>query len=112
MHKYRERQPKLARKKKSKVLEETGKLECEVCGFDFQSVYGDLGHGFAECRHIKPLAELEPGQRTRLDDLAIVCANCHRMLHWGKRWVSIKALRTRLHHVRKCPGTDLDDPLT
>jgi 5-methylcytosine-specific restriction protein A len=110
IHKYRERQPKLARKKKAKVLQETGKLECEVCGFDSQAVYGDLGHGFAECHHIKPLAELEPGQRTRLADLAIVCANCHRMLHRGKRWVSIEALRTLLYHVRKFPGTDLNEP--
>ncbi len=96
MHKYRERQPNLARKEKAKVLQETRKLQCEVCGFDFEATYGDLGRGFAECHHIKPLADLKPGQKTWLDDLAIVCANCHRMLHRGKPWMSLEALRARL----------------
>jgi predicted HNH restriction endonuclease len=44
-------------------------------------VYGVLGEGFAECHHRVPLAELQEGHPVRLSDLAIVCANCHRMLH-------------------------------
>ncbi len=58
-------------------------LCCEVpgCGFDFARAYGPLGVGFAEVHHLQPLKDrAEPGE-TRLEDLAVVCANCHRMIH-------------------------------
>jgi len=77
LHRRRERQS--AAKKKQQVLKLKGALACEACGFDFAVIYGALGTGFAECHHTLPLTE---GARlTRLEDLAIVCANCHRMLH-------------------------------
>ncbi|MEW8459446.1 MAG: HNH endonuclease [Candidatus Thiodiazotropha endolucinida] len=94
VHKMRERDQGLVAKKKSRVLEKTGKLECEVCGFDFSEKYGALGHGFAECHHTKPVSSLKPGEKTKLSDLAVVCANCHRMLHRAKPWISIEELRS------------------
>jgi len=82
LHKRKERNSKAVRKKKKKVLQESGKLECEVCGFDFVRTYGEeLGYGFAECHHTFPVSKLTEEQKTKLSDLAIVCANCHRMLH-------------------------------
>lgn len=92
-HKIRERNQDLVSKKKSTVLERTGKLECEVCGFDFSERYGELGRGFVECHHTKPVSTLKPNERTKIKDLAIVCANCHRMLHRVKPWMSIEELR-------------------
>jgi 5-methylcytosine-specific restriction protein A len=92
LHKRRERNRKVTKKKKSKMLEETGILACEVCGFDFQEVYGELGEGFAECHHRKPLSTLTKSKNTRLSDLAIVCANCHRMLHRTRPWKSVEEL--------------------
>ena len=93
IHKRKERNPQATFKKKQRVLHENGKLECEVCGFDFVKVYGQLGYGFAECHHIVPVAELTDGHKTKLSDLAIVCANCHRMLHKAKPLLSISELR-------------------
>jgi len=91
VHKTRERR-KSADKKRA-VMEATGRLECEACGFDFFATYGDRGHGFAECHHTLPLSS---GKRTTyLRDLAIVCANCHRMLHRGD-FMSVDALRELL----------------
>lgn len=81
MHRRRERDPSLVQRKKTSVREANGALLCEVCGFDFEATYGELGRGFAECHHLVPLANLKPGSRTRLADLAILCANCHRMIH-------------------------------
>jgi len=75
------------------VLQETGKLICEVCEFDFVEVYGELGHGFAECHHIVPVSELVDDHKTKLADLAIVCANCHRMLHKARPLLKIGELR-------------------
>lgn len=81
LHKRRERSSKAVRDKKAQVLKAHGRLACEVCGFDFHEHYGPHGYGFAECHHIRPLHTLERRQKTRPSDLAIVCANCHRMLH-------------------------------
>jgi 5-methylcytosine-specific restriction enzyme A len=81
LHKTRERNAKIVKKKKEKILKETGKLECETCVFDFFKKYGELGFGFIECHHRLPLSELEIIKETKLEDLALVCANCHRMLH-------------------------------
>jgi len=61
---------------------------CQVCDLRFEDAYGkDLGEGFAESHHRTPLSKLKTKVRTCLEDLATVCANCHRMLHKmdGKR---------------------------
>ena len=89
VHKTRERLR--SDEKKRAALEETGRLACEVCGFDFLETYGERGRGFAECHHTRPLST---GIRTTyLRDLAIVCANCHRMLHRGD-FIGVEELRT------------------
>jgi predicted HNH restriction endonuclease len=81
LHRNKERNQKAVSRKKKKVMAAEGKLLCEVCDFDFALVYGHLGKGFAECHHRVPLSQLTQEHFVRLDDLAIVCANCHRMLH-------------------------------
>ena len=62
-----------------------GALRCEVpdCGFDFKERYGALGDGYAHVHHTNPLADYTGPQETRMSDLAIVCANCHAMIHRG-----------------------------
>ena len=75
MHRFRERDRGLVKEKKVSVIKPT----CECCNFDFSSTYPELGDGFIECHHRTPINQ---GERiTRLEDLALVCANCHRMLH-------------------------------
>jgi 5-methylcytosine-specific restriction protein A len=92
-HLRRERS-RAARKKKAAVLAETGTLACEVCGFDFAARYGEIGVGFAECHHLRPLTE---GRRTtKPEDLAIVCANCHRMIHRRSPPLSLLQVGTTL----------------
>jgi 5-methylcytosine-specific restriction protein A len=52
---------------------------CEICGMNFEEIYGSIGKGFIEVHHIRPLAD---GVRnTDEDDLICVCSNCHSMLH-------------------------------
>ena len=55
--------------------------QCQVCGFQFEDVYGSLGRDFAEAHHRIPLGKQSGKVHTRLEDLITVCANCHRMLH-------------------------------
>ena len=72
-----------------------GKLECEVCRFDFEVKYGERGVAFIECHHIVKLTKLRPHSKTRLEDLVLVCANCHRMLHRNGS-ITIKALKNEM----------------
>lgn len=83
LHRYKERKASLVNKKKQQYLKKHGNLACELCQFDFYAVYGEVGKGFAECHHKSPLYLLDAERTTRLDDLMIVCANCHRMVHRG-----------------------------
>lgn len=101
MHRQRERNATAVRKKKARVLAETGRLACEGCGFDFEAVYGRLGEGFAECHHTVPVSELKAGQVTRLSDLAVVCANCHRMIHRSRPLLTIEKLRSLIVQRRR-----------
>jgi 5-methylcytosine-specific restriction enzyme A len=94
-HVHRERNASLVRRKKQAVMRTHGRLACEVCGFDFATRYGDLGEGFIEAHHILPLAAAGPAI-TRLADLAVVCSNCHRMLHRAKPWMTPEELGKRL----------------
>ena len=96
LHRTRERDSKIIKRKKEDVLTKTGKLECEACGFDFKKTYGDLGEAFCEVHHRVPLSELQAETKTSLKDLAVVCANCHRMLHRMKEGRSVKALKSLL----------------
>ncbi|GCE12080.1 HNH endonuclease [Tengunoibacter tsumagoiensis] len=55
---------------------------CQICGFSFTETYGELGAGFIEVHHLKPVSSYEG--ETHVDpqeDMAVLCANCHRMLH-------------------------------
>ncbi|MBS9848183.1 HNH endonuclease [Vibrio alginolyticus] len=93
LHKSRERSAKIVKQKKKQVIKETGKLACEVCSMDFKAVYGELGNGFAECHHKNPLSLRDENKKTELSDLAIVCSNCHRMLHRKRPWIKIETLK-------------------
>jgi 5-methylcytosine-specific restriction protein A len=71
-------------------------LTCEACGFDFFKRYGERGGGYIECHHRIPLSESGPTQ-TRLKDLALVCSNCHRMIHRRTNdWLSLEELKALL----------------
>jgi hypothetical protein len=93
-HRARERDAAIVRAKKEQVKAETGRLACEGCDLDFGERYGLLGDGFIECHHTLALAA---GTRTTgLSDLAIVCPNCHRMIHRTRPMLTIEQVRELL----------------
>lgn len=93
VHRTRERDPNLANRAKRKRLKETGALKCEVCDFDFATEYGELGSGYIEAHHTTPVSQLTGNRRTKVSELALVCSNCHRMLHRSKPLLDIPGLR-------------------
>lgn len=53
---------------------------CQACGFNFEKIYGELGKGYIEVHHKRPMAD--GGERTStVQDVDVLCANCHRMVH-------------------------------
>lgn len=91
VHYQRERDPVL-RRRKIEQLTRAGALACEVCGFDFERVYGEHGAGYIEIHHREPLA-ITGLTETKLADLAPLCANCHRMIHRRRhKWLTVGEL--------------------
>lgn len=92
LHRVLERKPALREKKIRSVKASGGLLACEACQFDFEHTCGDRGQGFIECHHVEPLHET--GERPRnIHDLALLCSNCHRMIHRKPPWPTPAQLR-------------------
>lgn len=97
-HLARERNPRIRREKIAQSRRYTGSIACEACAFDFEATYGERGRDFVECHHRVPLSVAGP-RRTALEDLALLCSNCHRMVHHGQPWLTIDELKAL---VRTC----------
>jgi len=79
-------------------------LRCEVCQMSFAERYGSVGEDFIEAHHLTPLADNDGPRQTAVEDLAPVCANCHRMLHRGGG-VSLVELRSFIQSAAaRSPG--------
>lgn len=91
-HLLRERHRGIVDLKKRAVLEAHGQLTSEAYSFSFEDFYGPRGHDFCEVHHLTPLSEIEAASETRLEDLAIFCSNCHRMIH-QQPWMKIEELK-------------------
>lgn len=95
-HIARERNRKIVCLKKKQALE-LGVLKCSVCGFSF---IDNFKKEFIECHHIKPISE--SGETiTRMEDLELVCSNCHRMLHqkFEGCFLSVNELKNRIFEI-------------
>lgn len=87
-----ERSASLVKLAKQIFLEKHGHFFCQVCGFDFEKVYGEVGKGFIEAHHTIPVSQMKKGDSTKVDDIAMVCSNCHKMLHRKQPWLSMDEL--------------------
>ncbi|WP_065218558.1 MULTISPECIES: HNH endonuclease [Butyricimonas] len=94
-HKYRGRDSKLIQAAKAKFkINHEGRLYCEICGFNFRERYGDAGYDFIEAHHIKPISEMdEEGEITDINDLIMVCSNCHSIIHRRNPFYTIEEMK-------------------
>ncbi len=94
IHKSRERNSKLIEAVKLSFKNKHGRLFCEICGFDFEKKYGIIGKSFIEAHHTIPVSEMKPNHITKIEDIALLCSNCHSMVHIKRPWLTMKKLTT------------------
>jgi 5-methylcytosine-specific restriction protein A len=106
-HLRRERDPRLRNRKLADTKRRGLPVACEVCMFDFGQVYGAHGLDYIECHHRTPL-HITGETHTKLADLALLCSNCHRMVHRTKHWLTVEELRNLVGAQRELVA---DQPL-
>lgn len=76
---------------------------CEVCNFDFEKFYGELGKDYIEVHHKVPLSQINEEIVVNPEtDLVCLCANCHRMIHRKKNAIlTIEELKERYQSCKK-----------
>ena len=93
-HYIRERNPRIIKEAKNRKLLAKGELRCEVCRFCFGEKYGKRGKDYIEGHHEKKaVSEMLPGDKTSIEDIVLVCSNCHRMIHKKMPWLSVDELK-------------------
>lgn len=83
-HVLRERDKGLVKKKKDDFRAENGgAVFCECCGLTPADMYGHELDGIIEVHHKIPLSECADDEIrvTTLDDLILLCKNCHGAIH-------------------------------
>ncbi len=90
-HLKRERNPKLISQAKENFKQKhSNQLFCEVCGLNFNEKYVASISDFIEAHHLKPVSQMKEGEKTKIEDIVMVCSNCHSMIHRHKPWLSTK----------------------
>jgi hypothetical protein len=75
---------------------------CSACNMDFGETYGEFATGFVHIHHLLPLSQIREGYLVDpIRDLRPVCPNCHAMLHYGGRNLSLEELKTILERRRR-----------
>lgn len=67
--------------------------KCYVCGFDFEKVYGEIGKGFLEVHHKRPISTYDEEHEIPQSELVALCSNCHSMVHHGKSLLDVDVLK-------------------
>jgi len=70
--------------------------KCEVCGFATADQYSDLAHDILIGHHLVPLGGAARTRKTMLDDIAILCPNCHQAMHSTSPPLTVKQLQRKL----------------
>lgn len=97
IHVYKERDKNLAvLVKKHYKTKNGGRLICEACGLDPVHMYGDNGERCLEAHHRIPIEQLQPDSVTRVEEMAVVCASCHRIIHSQKPCIPVEDLAATL----------------
>jgi len=86
-----------------KVLKQKG-MSCAICGFNYESYYGDVGRGYIQIHQIIK-DEKNMGEYDLEEDFIPICENCHAILHRNRENnLSVSELKQIIqlrHELRK-----------
>jgi predicted HNH restriction endonuclease len=91
-HRKKERNVKLIKEAKNQFKQNNGRLYCEACSFDFEKIYGERAKDFIEAHHNIPISKMDTSG-TKITDIAMLCSNCHRIIHRTTPWLSVEDLK-------------------
>lgn len=81
-HVIRERSDPARRAFKARFLAQHKRYFCQCSEQDYLEAYGEFAQGCFEVHHqAVKVSNMAPGHETSLDDLRLLCANCHRATH-------------------------------
>ncbi|RZT32412.1 HNH endonuclease [Cupriavidus agavae] len=81
-HRRRERDPRVRARLISHRLSSASVLTCDACGTGGPLQDAKLSDAAFEAHHMLPLSRLSAsGVKTKVADLALLCAICHRLIH-------------------------------
>ena len=63
----------------AKKMESDGK--CSVCGFSFGERYAEITRDCLVAHHVEPIGKRKKASKTTLDDIELLCPNCHAAVH-------------------------------
>lgn len=97
LHVFKERDRRFARKVRDHYRRICGgRLVCEACRRVPVNEYGPAGDRCMEAHHKVPIEQLQPDSITVVEEMAMVCANCHRVIHSQKPCLKIDEVRALL----------------
>lgn len=96
LHISKERNKKVVALKKKSAFDLNPLLPCEICDISFKTKYGLVGEGFIEAHHIFPISELTEETQTKVEDLILVCSNCHKMIHRKGSLLTVEQIKSIL----------------
>jgi len=99
LHLSKERDRSIVKLKKKNA----SSLNCEICGFSFRQTYGRSASAYCEVHHLVPISKLEEATETKLEDLAILCSNCHRVVHLRNPPFELQEVREMLQSRLSVP---------
>ena len=78
-------------------------VRCQACDLNFVERYGPVGEGYIEVHHLRPLGTLSEDDAITYSvasDFAVLCANCHRMIHRQADPSDLNVLRAILRNPK------------
>lgn len=94
IHLARERNFQVVNLAKAIFKSKHGKFFCQICGFDFEKVYGsEPGKDFIEAHHTIAISEMVHEHKTKVEEIALLCSNCHSMVHRRRPWLGMEDMK-------------------
>ncbi|KIQ02981.1 hypothetical protein RU07_10435 [Agrobacterium tumefaciens] len=66
---------------RKRLLQRSKELRCEICDFVPPLFDRDMQESFFEAHHRVPIAAAEGSVSTKVCDMSLLCASCHRFIH-------------------------------